>query len=51
MPESLRPKYQYFTEARMDRLRAAGYARPFTTLEDGVATYVRSYLGADDPYA
>lgn len=50
MPETLRPKYQYFTEARMERLRAAGYERPFTTLEDGVATYVRSYLGADDPY-
>ncbi len=50
MPETLRPKYQYFTEARMDRLRAAGYTRPFTSLEDGVADYVRTYLSAADPY-
>lgn len=40
-PESIREKYQYFTEARMDRLRAQGYAKPFTSLEDGVATYVK----------
>jgi ADP-L-glycero-D-manno-heptose 6-epimerase len=44
MPESLRAKYQYFTEARMDRLRAAGYGKPFTALEEGVARYVRDYL-------
>lgn len=50
MPEELRDRYQYFTQARMDRLRAAGYDRPFTALEDGVAEYVRSYLAADDPY-
>ena len=43
-------KYQYFTEARMERLRAAGYARPFTTLEAGIADYVRSYLLRADPY-
>ncbi|MCC7010109.1 MAG: ADP-glyceromanno-heptose 6-epimerase [Acidobacteria bacterium] len=41
-PEDVRRHYQYFTEARMDRLLAHGYARPFTTLEDGVASYVRS---------
>lgn len=51
MPESLRSKYQYFTEARMDRLRAAGYDKPLTTLEDGVAAYVRDYLLREDPYA
>ncbi len=50
MPESLRAKYQYFTEAGMDRLRAAGYDRPFTSLEDGVARYVRDYLAMPDPY-
>jgi ADP-L-glycero-D-manno-heptose 6-epimerase len=50
MPETLRSRYQYFTEARMDRLRAAGYGAPFTSLEDGVADYVRTYLGAADPY-
>lgn len=42
LPEALRSQYQYFTEARMDRLRAAGYDRPFTSLEDGVAAYVRA---------
>lgn len=39
-PESLRERYQYFTEAKMDRLRAQGYSQPFTSLEDGVAHYV-----------
>ncbi len=50
MPESLRDKYQYFTEARMDRLRKAGYAKPFTSLEDGIGRYVRDYLAAADPH-
>jgi len=50
MPEELRPRYQYFTEARMERLRAAGYTRPATSLEDGVGEYVRSYLSQEDPY-
>mgnify|MGYP005851582695 FL=1 len=49
-PEHLRGQYQYFTQARVERLRAAGYQRPFTSLEDGVATYVRDYLLAADPY-
>ncbi|CCQ72281.1 ADP-glyceromanno-heptose 6-epimerase [Magnetospira sp. QH-2] len=49
-PESIRDKYQYFTEADMGRLRAAGYDKPFTSLEDGVTAYVRDYLDADDPY-
>jgi ADP-L-glycero-D-manno-heptose 6-epimerase len=44
MPDALRGKYQYRTEATIDRLRAAGYAAPFTSLEDGVAEYVRRYL-------
>ncbi len=39
-PEDLRERYQYFTEARMDRLRAAGFETPFTSLEEGVAQYV-----------
>ena len=50
MPEVLRAKYQYFTEARTERLRAAGYEQPFTSLEDGALTYCRDYLGAADPY-
>jgi ADP-L-glycero-D-manno-heptose 6-epimerase len=49
-PIAIRDKYQYFTEARMERLRAAGYAKPFTGLEDGVARYVRGYLETVDPY-
>ncbi len=43
-PEDIRDKYQYFTEADMDKLREAGYDQPFTSLEDGVADYVTNYL-------
>ena len=50
MPAEIRDKYQYFTEARIDRLRAAGYSRPFTGLEDGVRCYVREFLAAGNPY-
>jgi len=50
MPIELQPKYQYFTEARMGRLRAAGYTRPFTSLESGVRDYVSHYLVTADPY-
>jgi ADP-L-glycero-D-manno-heptose 6-epimerase len=50
MPCALRDKYQYFTEARMDRLRSAGYSLPFTSLEAGVSKYVRNYLATRDPY-
>ncbi len=50
MPEELRDKYQYFTEAKIDRLRAAGYKEEFYSLEDGVKDYVQNYLLKDDPY-
>jgi ADP-L-glycero-D-manno-heptose 6-epimerase len=50
MPPAIRDKYQYFTEAKMDRLKAAGYDRPMTPLEDGIGDYVRSYLSQPDPY-
>jgi len=50
MPEDLRGKYQYFTEASMQKLRAAGYATPFSSLEDGVKDYVQNYLMQDDRY-
>lgn len=50
MPPALIEKYQYFTQARMDSLRSAGYQRPFTSLEEGIADYVHRYLAADDPY-
>lgn len=49
-PENIRGQYQYFTQARMDRLRKAGYARAFTALEDGVAVTVERYLSQSDPY-
>lgn len=50
MPETLKPKYQYFTEAKIDRLRAAGYTDPFTSLEEGIKNYVQGYLNAEDKY-
>lgn len=40
MPESLRPKYQYFTEAKMSRLRKSGYKKRFTSLDEAVKDYV-----------
>ncbi|MFO1187963.1 MAG: ADP-glyceromanno-heptose 6-epimerase [Alphaproteobacteria bacterium] len=49
-PAEIRDKYQYFTEAKMERLRAAGYTKAFTPLEGGVFDYVQKYLSADDPY-
>ena len=50
MPERLAPQYQHFTEARMERLRAAGYTAPFIGLEDGVARYVRDHLAQANAY-
>jgi len=50
MPTAVRAHYQYFTEARMERLRTAGYRRPFTPLEEGVREYVQRYLSQADAY-
>jgi ADP-L-glycero-D-manno-heptose 6-epimerase len=44
MPLDIRDKYQYFTEANMNKLLAAGYDKPFSSLEEGVADYVQNYL-------
>lgn len=44
MPEHLRERYQYFTEASMDKARRAGYKAPMTSLEEGVDDYVKNYL-------
>ena len=44
IPEDIRDKYQYFTEANMTKLREAGYDKDFTSLEDGVMDYVKNYL-------
>jgi ADP-L-glycero-D-manno-heptose 6-epimerase len=49
-PLEIRDKYQYFTQADMTRLKAAGYAQAFTELEAGVADYVARYLSQEDPY-
>lgn len=43
-PMEIRDSYQYFTEARMEKLRAAGYTHSFTSLEDGISDYVQQYL-------
>lgn len=50
MPEALVPHYQYFTEAKMDRLRKAGYTEAFTPVADGIKDYVQNYLTREDPY-
>jgi ADP-L-glycero-D-manno-heptose 6-epimerase len=44
MPEDIRDKYQYFTEADMNKLQEAGYNEKFYSLEDGVGDYVKNYL-------
>jgi ADP-L-glycero-D-manno-heptose 6-epimerase len=49
-PEAIRDKYQYFTEASMDRVRAAGFGGQSTPLEDGVRRYVQAFLATEDPY-
>ena len=43
-PVDIRDKYQYFTEASMQKLIAAGYSKSFYTLEEGVSDYVKNYL-------
>ncbi|HXF10224.1 MAG TPA: ADP-glyceromanno-heptose 6-epimerase [Desulfuromonadaceae bacterium] len=47
MPEAIRDKYQYFTQANIARLRSTGYKAKVTSLEDAVADYVRNYLVPD----
>jgi ADP-L-glycero-D-manno-heptose 6-epimerase len=50
MPEDIRDKYQYFTEADMHKLENAGYRFPFYSLEEGVTDYVRNYLAKGSYY-
>jgi ADP-L-glycero-D-manno-heptose 6-epimerase len=50
MPEKIRGQYQYFTQAKVDRLRRAGYNAGFTSLEDGVTRYVAQFLNTADCY-
>jgi ADP-L-glycero-D-manno-heptose 6-epimerase len=50
MPESIREKYQYFTQANMSRLSALGCPMPGRNLNESVADYIRGYLSREDPY-
>jgi len=50
MPQDLQGKYQYFTEATMQKLRNAGYTKAFYSLEEGVKDYVQNYLLQEDQY-
>jgi ADP-L-glycero-D-manno-heptose 6-epimerase len=50
MPEDIRDKYQYFTEANMSKLKTAGYTEEFYSLEEGVNDYVRHYLAQNKIY-
>lgn len=49
-PEDIRDKYQYFTEANMNKLKSIGYSTPFHSLEEGVEDYVMNYLGENKYY-
>ena len=44
IPEDIRDKYQYFTQADMSKLRATGFNAPFHTLREGATDYVKNYL-------
>jgi ADP-L-glycero-D-manno-heptose 6-epimerase len=50
MPETIRGQYQYFTQARVERLQRAGYNAGFMPLEAAVNQYVTGYLSRDDRY-
>jgi ADP-L-glycero-D-manno-heptose 6-epimerase len=45
-PADIRDKYQYFTEADMNKLKSAGYTKPFYSLEEGIVDYVQNYLNS-----
>ena len=50
MSETLRDKYQYYTQADLTHLRSIGYSQPMTSLEEGVRQYVQNYLNQEDMY-
>lgn len=50
MPSNIAPNYQYYTQADMKKLTEAGYSKPFTSLEDGIADYMKQYLLSDDKF-
>lgn len=49
-PEDIRDKYQYFTEAKMEKLRKVGYSKEFHSLEEGIEDYVKNYLTGKNYY-
>ncbi|MGA7490177.1 MAG: ADP-glyceromanno-heptose 6-epimerase [Xanthobacteraceae bacterium] len=50
MPPAVRDQYQYFTQAKVENLRRAGYNADFASLEEGVSRYVKSFLNQADRY-
>jgi len=50
MPAAIRDRYQYFTQAKVEKLRRAGYNGGFTPVEDAVSQYVGRYLDRPDRY-
>jgi len=50
MPPAIRARYQYFTQARIENLRRAGYNADFLSLEEGVKRYVTGFLAQSDRY-
>ena len=50
MPQGMRDRYQYYTEANMSKLQTAGFAAPFTSLEEGISRYVQDFLSQPDQY-
>ena len=50
LPDALKGKYQYFTQADLTKLRAAGYEGQVTPLDQGIRRYVEDYLATEDPY-
>lgn len=49
-PLEIRDKYQYYTQADISKLKALGYDKPFTSLEEGVERYIKGFLMTNDPY-
>jgi len=50
VPETLRPRYQYFTEAKMHRFLSMGFSQPQWSMEEGIKDYVTNYLSKPDPF-
>jgi len=51
LPNDLKEKYQYFTEANINKIRSVGFKSKFKSLSEGVADYMQNYLVTNDPYA